>query len=77
MHWRVTTEPLPNGKGHVINIPFEQRVSDVTEYRAEYWLLFKGDKNISPYTNHPDGYDRSRRTKSTFSHVTCNTVTHA
>ena len=41
MHFRVTTEPTEHGKGTVTNIPFEQRVSDVTEYIAEYWMLFK------------------------------------
>lgn len=44
MHWRVTTECLNGGVGSVTNIPFEQRVADVTEYWADYWLLFKEER---------------------------------
>ncbi len=77
MHWRVTTEPLPNGKGHVINIPFEQRVSDVTEYRAEYWLLFKEDKKYLAYTQTILMVMTVKDKKYVFPHVTSNTVTHA
>lgn len=43
LHWRVTTLRNRHGKGHVTNIPFEQRASDVTEYWADYWLLSKDD----------------------------------
>ncbi|WP_338466469.1 hypothetical protein RXV95_13035 [Novosphingobium sp. ZN18A2] len=39
IHWRVTTEPLLGDKGHVTNVPFEQRKSEVTAYWADYWLL--------------------------------------
>jgi hypothetical protein len=39
IHWRVTTDPLFSDEGHVINIPFENRKSKVTEYWADYWLL--------------------------------------
>ncbi len=41
MHWRVTTLPLPGGRGVVTNIPFEERKSEVTGYYADYWLLSK------------------------------------
>ena len=47
MHWRVTTLPLLDtdrrfgGDGVVTNVPFEERLSEVTEYWADYWLLSK------------------------------------
>jgi len=41
MHWRVTTLPLFGGDSQVTNIPFEERLSDVEEYWADYWLLAK------------------------------------
>jgi len=80
MHWYVTTKPQANGEGHVINIPFEQRVSNVIDYSAEYWLLFRGKDKFLAYTQTipmvltikskhcPEG------TKYVFPHVTCNTV---
>jgi len=88
MHWRVTTEQLQHGKGIVTNIPFERRVSEVTDYFADYWLLFKKDggkttKYLS-YTQtilmrvklekkkYGDDDDKDRYL---FPHVTCNTVT--
>lgn len=39
IHWHVTTEPLLTDRGHVTNVPFEQRKSEVTAYWADYWLL--------------------------------------
>lgn len=79
MHWRVTTEPLPHGKGAVTNIPFEERRADVTAYTADYWLLQKEKKfqylaysqtilmemRIGP---------RYSERRFLFPHVTCNTV---
>jgi hypothetical protein len=49
IHWRVTTLPFPNNiKGHVFSIPFEQKESNVTEYFADYWLLYKKHKCHCP-----------------------------
>jgi hypothetical protein len=44
MYWVVHTNPVvvdgkDLGTGVVTNIPFEQRRANVTEYKAEYWLL--------------------------------------
>lgn len=76
MHWRVTTKPLPNGKGIVTNIPFEQEVSRVTDYLAEYWLLFKGPAKYLTYTQTIFMVLTIKGQKYTFPHITCNTVTY-
>jgi hypothetical protein len=39
LHWSVTTNPMFGGKGHVTNIPFEERKSNVIAYWADYWML--------------------------------------
>lgn len=76
MHWSVTTQPHSNGKGHVINIPFEQRVSDVIGYSAEYWLLFKDkNKRYLAYTQTIPMVFTIKNIKYVFPHITCNTVT--
>jgi hypothetical protein len=83
MHWHVTTLPQPNGKGVVVDIPFEERVSDVTDYYADYWMLFKGEKRYLAYTQTilmkmtiaaEDEDDDDAQ--YIFPHITCNTVTH-
>ncbi len=83
MHWHVTTRPLLNGHGHVTNIPFEQRVSDVTDYWADYWLLFKGkNEKFLAYTQTMIMTLMIKTKKRPvpemfcFPHVTCNTVTY-
>ena len=76
MHWHVTTEPLPNGRGHVTNIPFEQRVSDVINYWADYWLLFKGKHKYLAYTQTIPMVLTIRDARYVFPHITCNTVTY-
>ena len=86
MHWRVTTQPYPNGRlgGVVTNIPFEEAVSDVTDYFADYWLLYKGKHKYLAYTQtilmvltirKNDADDDDPGKKYVFPHVTCNTVT--
>ena len=75
MHWTVTTEPLANGTGSVTNIPFEQRVSEVTEYAAEYWLLKKGREKYLSYTQTILMQLAIKGEKYIFPHITCNTVT--
>jgi hypothetical protein len=82
MHWSVTTEPLNGGRGIVSNIPFEREVSRVSEYWADYWMLFKDHKKYLAYTqtilmvlkilDKTTGLDR----EYVFPHVTCNTVTY-
>ena len=87
IHWHVTTQPLPHGKGGVTNIPFEQRRARVTEYHADYWLLHaagdeKDGKDVYRYLSYTQtilmemkigpAYDERQ---FIFPHVTCNTVT--
>lgn len=86
MHWRVTTQHLQHGKGIVTNIPFESRVSEVTDYIADYWLLFKkeGGKTAKylAYTQTilmrvrlNDKSYHGTNDEYLFPHVTCNTLT--
>ncbi|MGH7782004.1 MAG: heme-binding protein [Candidatus Binataceae bacterium] len=86
MHWYVTTEQLQHGKGTVTNIPFERRVSEVTDYIADYWLLFKekAGKTLK-YLTYTQTIlmrlkilDKSTNEleKYAFPHITCNTVTY-
>jgi hypothetical protein len=84
IHWRVSTEPSINGRGHVTNIPFEQRVANVTAYIADYWMLLKGDRRYLAYNQvilmemdilvsqpgHP-----CVAHKFVFPHTTCNLLT--
>lgn len=82
MHWHVTTRPLPDGMGHVTNIPFEERVAKVTDYWADYWLLFKGKAKYLAYTQTMVMTLKIKTKKRpevmlfSFPHVTCNTVTY-
>jgi hypothetical protein len=77
MHWYVTTQKSANGSGEgkVLNIPFEQRVSDVIAYSAEYWLLYKGGKKYLAYTQTIPMVFTIEDVQYIFPHVTCNTVT--
>lgn len=83
IHWYVTTQKSANGNGEgaVVNIPFEQRASDVIGYSAEYWLLFKEYKKeimkkYLAYTQTIRMVFTIEGVKYVFPHVTCNTVTH-
>ena len=76
MHWRVTTDPLENGHGMVTNIPFEQRVSNVTTYSAEYWMLFKEQAKYLAYTQTILMVLIVKGQKYVFPHLTCNTITY-
>ncbi|HTV42179.1 MAG TPA: hypothetical protein VMF08_16530 [Candidatus Sulfotelmatobacter sp.] len=76
MHWHVTTKPLTAGKGVVTNIPFEHRVSEVTDYIADYWLLFKGGKKYLAYTQTILMKLTIKEQKYFFPHLTCNVVTY-
>ena len=82
MHWHVTTEPMSSEpdssvRGHVTNIPFEQRVSNVTEYWADYWLLFKGKHKYLAYTQTILMVMTIKDQRYLFPHITCNTVTYS
>jgi hypothetical protein len=82
MHWSVTTDTVHGERGVVTNIPFEQEVSKVTDYLADYWMLFKGKKRYLAYTQtivmKLKVFSKSTNTTEeyTFPHVTCNTVTY-
>lgn len=76
MHWSVTTLPLPNGQGHVTNIPFEHRRANVTEYYAEYWMLFKGKAKYLAYTQTMVMELIVKDKPYRFPHVTCNVLTY-
>jgi hypothetical protein len=86
MHWSVTTKPLTHGKGIVTNIPFERRVSEVTDYLADYWLLFKKESGkLTKYLSYTqtilmrikikDKTYSGSKDEYLFPHVTCNTLT--
>jgi hypothetical protein len=85
MHWRVTTAPLHGGQGHVTNIPFEERVSRVIGYEADYWLMFKSRgshlKRYLAYTQtilmsmRIHNHDTDCEQTYVFPHVTCNVLT--
>lgn len=80
MHWRVTTDQLPHGQGHVTNIPFEERRANVTGYTADYWLLQKSGRfqylaySQTMLMEMKIGVGYHER-QFLFAHVTCNTVT--
>lgn len=82
LHWNVTTEPIDGGEGIVSNIPFETEVSKVTQYWADYWMLFKGRKKYLAYTQtilmvlKIEDKVSGRLIPYVFPHVTCNTVTY-
>ncbi|HUN85044.1 MAG TPA: heme-binding protein [Terracidiphilus sp.] len=76
MHWHVTTQQLSNGKGIVTNVPFERRVSEVTDYIADYWMLFKGTKKYLAYTQTILMRLTINKAHYIFPHLTCNTVTY-
>lgn len=89
LHWRVTTRPLGvdigtgrEVRGHVTNIPFEQRVAEVTDYFADYWMLSKDHGTTYPYLAYTQTILMRMRVKVDdefkefiFAHVTCNTLT--
>jgi hypothetical protein len=78
----VTTDTVHGERGVVTNIPFEQEVSKVTDYLADYRMLFKGKKRYLAYTQtivmKLKVFSKSTNTTEeyTFPHVTCNTVTY-
>ncbi|MGA8108541.1 MAG: hypothetical protein WB974_03850, partial [Acidobacteriaceae bacterium] len=62
--------------------PFEREVSNVTEYFADYWMLFKEKKRYLAYTQtilmvlKIENKTTGALDQYTFPHVTCNTVTY-
>lgn len=78
IHWTVTTIPLVHGKGIVTNIPFEERLADVTDYWADYWLLSTDEGKTFPYLAYTQTMLMNMIVKGhkfSFPHVTGNVVT--
>lgn len=78
IHWKVTTDPLPSGQGVVTNIPFEQKLANVTGYTAEYWLLSTDGGNTFNYLAYTQNISIALTINGVtynFPHVTANTVT--
>lgn len=78
MHWHVTTRPTQHGDGAVTNIPFEERVSKVTEYIADYWLLSKDGGSTFDFLCYTQTILMDmiiRGHHYICPHVTCNTIT--
>jgi hypothetical protein len=80
MHWHVTTEPLLSSHGYVTNIPFEESVSKVTAYWADYWLLYKSrGHHLHRYLAYTQTILMNMKVKDEyylFPHVTCNVLTY-
>lgn len=93
LYWHVTTElrdytepvlhesdKVITVKGKVTNIPFEQKVSRVTEYWADYWLLSTDKGKSFDYLAYTQTMLMSMTIgglQYSFPHVTCNTLTRA
>lgn len=79
IHWRVSTDPLDNDEeGVITNIPFQERLADVTEYDADYWLLSTDDgQNFDhlAYTQTMCMEMIVNGREYEFPHVTCNVIT--
>lgn len=77
LYWHVSSERLKQlGKQDgVTNIPFEQRLSNVARYDADYWLLYKGaDKYLAYVQTMFMSIDLLNTNVCLFQHITCNTV---
>ncbi len=78
IHWKVTTDPLPDGQGSVTNIPFENRLAQVTGYSAEYWLLSTDGGTTYNYLSYTQTITIAITiggVKYEFPHTTANTLT--
>ena len=60
--------------GNVTNIPFEQRLSEVTTYATECWMLFKGDDRYLSYSQTILLTLTIKNRQYSFPHLTANTV---
>ena len=78
IHWHVTTEPSEQGNGTVTNIPFEQRLSRVTDYWADYWLLSTDNGSNFNYLAYTQTMSMKMYIKDNWyicPHITCNVLT--
>ena len=77
VYWHVSSERLKQLglQDGVTNIPFEQRLSNVTRYDADYWLLYKGsDRYLAYVQTMVMSIDLLNKNVCQFQHVTCNTM---
>ncbi len=79
IYWNVTTAAcLPGAVGGVLNVPFEQRNADVTDYSAYYWLFSTDDGKSYPYLAYLQIISMVLTiggARYSFPHVTCNVIT--
>jgi len=74
MAWSVSTR----NKGATMNIPYEQRLADVADYEATYWLLSTDNGVTYPYLAYTQTITLQftiGTTRYNFPHTTCNCVT--
>ena len=74
MTWSVSTQ----NQGATMNIPYEQRLSDVVDYAATYWLLSTDHGATYPYLAYTQTITLQftiGTTRFHFPHITCNCVT--
>jgi hypothetical protein len=77
VHWYVSTERLKQRglQDGVTNILFEQHLSNVARYDADYWLLRKGsDKYLAYVQTMYMSIDLLNQNVCQFQHITCNTI---
>jgi hypothetical protein len=80
IHWAVTTTQLPDpsAKGGTLNIPFEQRLAEVTDYGAIYWLLSTDGGHSYPYLAYAQAITlciEINEKHYSFPHLTSNLIT--
>jgi len=74
MTWSVSTQ----NQGATMNIPYEQRLADVADYAASYWLLSTDNGATFPYLAYTQTITLQftiGTTRFNFPHTTCNCVT--
>jgi hypothetical protein len=74
IHWHVTT----SNQGNTMDIPFEQRVANVFEYSADYWLLSNDGGSTYPHLIYSQNISMKMSINGvmyTFPHITSNCLT--
>lgn len=80
--WSVTTKALAGGRGSTVDIPFEQRSANVSDYEATYWLMSTDGGTNYDYLAYVQNITLqiplplpSGTTTYVFPHITSNVVT--
>ena len=74
LSWKVSTK----NKGYAVNIPFEEKVSNVVDYDADYWLLSTDQGASYKYLLYTQTITMQIPINGhlySFPHVTCNVLT--